>query len=96
MLLDEIETENEYNSYETTSVPVLRSTLSTPFIKRQDRVWSPISLHLTGRQRYRLSTDESSLIDKVVSNVRTSTYGHNIFKQCRNRHSDNDIIREVD
>jgi len=93
MLVDEIETKNEYNSYDTTSVPVLRSN---PFTKRQDRVWSPISLHLAGRQRYRLSTEDSSLIDKVVSNVRTSTYGYNIFRQCRNRHSDNDIIQEVD
>jgi hypothetical protein len=94
MLLDEIESENEYNSLETPSVPVLRST---PYIKRQDRVWSPISLHLVGKQFYRFSNEEYSRSDKVGSNVRASVHGHNIFRQFKSRHSaDQIIIEEVE
>jgi hypothetical protein len=95
MWLAEIEFENGYNSLETTSEPVLRSTLPTSYIKRQGRVWSPIGFH-QGRQRYRLSTDDTSLFDKVVSNARNSIHGYNIFRQHRNRHFDDDIIEEVD
>jgi len=93
MLLDEIESENEYNSLETPSVPVLRST---PYIKRQDRVWSPISLHLVGKQCYRFSNEEYSRSDKVGSNVRASVHGHNIFRQFKSRHSADHIIEEVE
>ncbi len=92
MFVDETESENEYNSSETMLQPVLRST---SFIKRQDRGWSPISLYLAGKQCYRLSTEDPTLFDKVFSNVRASVQGYHIFRQFKNRQSNNDIIEEV-
>lgn len=84
MLVDEIESESHYNSLETISPPILRSTLPNFYSTRQDRGWTPISLHFTGKQTYRFSSDDSKLIDKFVSNVRTSVHSHNPFKT---RHS---------
>jgi hypothetical protein len=89
MLFDEIESKHEYNSFETTAQPVLRSSLAGPYYKRQDRTWSPLNLTSAGRQRYRLSTDDSRLIDKVV---RTSVNGHNIFKPFKTRHSVDEVV----
>lgn len=92
MLVDEIESEIEYNSLESISPPVLRSTFSNPYIKRQDRGWTPISLHLSGKQTYRFSSEDN----KCKLNVRTSVQSHNLLKTFKNRHSSDDINDEVD
>ncbi len=90
MLFDDIESEHEYNSLETTIQPVLRSSFAGPYYKRQDRNWLPLNITSAGRQRYRLSTG-----DKVISNVRISVNGQNIFKPFKSRYSADDIIKEV-
>jgi hypothetical protein len=92
MLVDEIESENESNSTETTSLPVLRSTYSYPAYNR-DR--SPVSLPDVDRHFHRSSSQDLSLINKFVSNVRTSIYGNTLFRQLTHRHSSDNINDEV-
>jgi hypothetical protein len=95
MLLDEIESESEYNSLEANTQPVFRSSLSPSYYKRQDRTWLPFSITSAGKQCYRLSIQDPRFTNKVSSNIRTSIQGHSIFKPFKSRPSTDDIIDEV-
>jgi hypothetical protein len=91
MQVDEIESDNEFNSSETTQTPVFRSSYSTPPIHRHSRDWSPISLHNVDTRSSRSSVQDFSLFNKI----RTSIYGNHLFRQLSIRSSADNVNHEV-
>ncbi len=91
MLDNEIKSENEYNSPETTSLPVLRPCLTTPTTKPDDRTGLRASVRSVGKDFNRSSSQDSSLLNKVVLNFRTS-----IIRQMTHRYPSDTVTNEVD
>ena len=77
----------EFDGSEPTSNPVLRSSLSVPFIDTHQPTWPPNSARSLGRQSYQSSVEDLSLINKFVSNFRISFHHSNILKQLKQRYS---------
>ncbi|CAF4539058.1 unnamed protein product [Rotaria sp. Silwood1] len=86
MLFDEIASENEYNSSESTTPPILHSSLSTPVIDTHRRSWSPISLRSVENQSRQSSIEDLCLLNKFVKDVRTSFHEKSIFGQLIQRY----------
>ncbi|CAF2104643.1 unnamed protein product [Rotaria magnacalcarata] len=90
MLFSETESEFEFDVPETTSNPVLRPSLSVPFIGTHQQAWPPNSVRSLARESYQSSTEDLGLIAKFVSNFRISFHQSNILKQLKQRYSSND------
>lgn len=96
MLVDKIQSESEYNSPETISLPALRPCLTTPTTKPDDRTELRASVRSVGKEFNRSSSQDSNLLNKVVWNFRTSMSGTNIIRQITHRNSRDIVTNEVD
>ncbi|CAF3309725.1 unnamed protein product [Rotaria socialis] len=89
MLFPKIGSEFEFDVPETTSNPVLRPSLSAPFIGTHQQAWPSNSARSLGRESYQSSVEDLSLINKFVSSFRISFHQSNILKQLKQRCSNN-------